>query len=140
GAWLFAARLERFAGRIPGRLGPAAADTLAHARAGFAGRDHGLAALGLGAASWAFQLVGIVWTLEAFSLPHSISAACAVFIASTLVGAVPLVPGNVGVFSAAVAAALAPFGVDAAAAAAFGLTLQGVEALLSVALGGLFLA
>ena len=60
--------------------------------------------------------------------------------ASTLVGIVPLVPGNVGVFSAAVAAALAPFGVGAAEAAAFGLALQGVEALLSVAAGGLFLA
>ena len=81
-----------------------------------------------------------MFTLQAFGLPHSIQAACAVFVASTLVGIVPLVPGNVGVFSAAVAAALAPFGVGAAEAAAFGLALQGVEALLSVAAGGVFLA
>ena len=135
-----AARLERVATRLPGRAGPIAADALAHARAAFSGRDRGLGALGLGIASWAFQIAGIVFTLQAFGLPHSIQAASAVFVASTLVGIVPLVPGNVGVFSAAVAAALAPFGVGAAEAAAFGLALQGVEALLSVAAGGLFLA
>jgi uncharacterized membrane protein YbhN (UPF0104 family) len=139
-AWVLAARLERLAARIPGPLGPAAAETLRHARAAFAGPDRGLAALGLGAVSWAFQLAGIMLTLQAFSLPHSVAAACAVFVASTLVGAVPLVPGNVGVFSAAVVAALAPFGVHAEAAAAFGLALQGVEAVLSLAVGGLFLA
>jgi uncharacterized membrane protein YbhN (UPF0104 family) len=135
-----AARLERLATRLPGRAGPIAADALTHARAAFASRDRGLGALGLGIASWAFQIAGIVFALQAFGLPHSIQAASAVFVASTLVGIVPLVPGNVGVFSAAVAAALAPFGVGAAEAAAFGLALQGVEALLSVAAGGLFLA
>jgi uncharacterized membrane protein YbhN (UPF0104 family) len=135
-----AARLERLATRLPGRAGPIAAEALNHARAAFSGRDRGLGALALGIASWAFQIAGIVFTLQAFGLPHSIQAACAVFVASTLVGIVPLVPGNVGVFSAAVAAALAPFGVGAAEAAAFGLALQGVEALLSVAAGGLFLA
>ena len=131
-----AARLERVAVRLPGRAGPIAVDALSHARAAFSGRDRGLGALGLGIASWAFQIAGIVFTLQAFGLPHSIQAASAVFVASTLVGIVPLVPGNVGVFSAAVAAALAPFGVGAAEAAAFGLALQGVEALLSVAAGG----
>jgi uncharacterized membrane protein YbhN (UPF0104 family) len=136
----FSARLERLAGRLPGRAGPMGAETLSHARAAFSGRDHGLGALALGIVSWAFQIAGIVFTLHAFGLPHSIPAASAVFVASTLVGIVPLVPGNVGVFSAAVAAALAPFGVAAATAAAFGLALQGVEALLSVAAGGLFLA
>jgi uncharacterized membrane protein YbhN (UPF0104 family) len=135
-----AARLERLATRLPGRAGPGAAEALGHARAAFSGRDRGLGALGLAIASWAFQIAGIVFTLEAFGLPHSIQAASAVFVASTLVGIVPLVPGNLGVFSAAVAAALAPFGVGAAEAAAFGLALQGVEALLSVAAGGLFLA
>jgi uncharacterized membrane protein YbhN (UPF0104 family) len=135
-----AARLERLVTRLPGRAGPVAADALSHARAAFSGRDRGLGALGLAIASWAFQVAGIVFALEAFGLPHSIQAASAVFVASTLVGIVPLVPGNVGVFSAAVAAALAPFGVGAAEAAAFGLALQGIEALLSVAAGGLFLA
>jgi uncharacterized membrane protein YbhN (UPF0104 family) len=137
---VFAARLERLASRLPGHAGPVAAETLTHARAAFSGRDRGLGALALGIASWTFQIAGIVFTLQAFGLPHSIPAASAVFVASTLVGIVPLVPGNVGVFSAAVAAALAPFGVAAAPAAAFGLALQGVEALLSVAAGGLFLA
>ena len=135
-----AARLERLATRLPGRAGPGAAEALGHARAAFSGRDRGLGALGFAIASWAFQIAGIVFALQAFGLPHSIQAASAVFVASTLVGIVPLVPGNVGVFSAAVAAALAPFGVGAAEAAAFGLALQGVEALLSVAAGGLFLA
>jgi uncharacterized membrane protein YbhN (UPF0104 family) len=135
-----AGRLERLATRLPGRAGPVAQDALSHARAAFSGRDRGLGALGLGIASWAFQIAGIVFTLQAFGLPHSVQAASAVFVASTLVGIVPLVPGNVGVFSAAVAAALAPFGVGAAEAAAFGLALQGVEALLSVVAGGVFLA
>jgi uncharacterized membrane protein YbhN (UPF0104 family) len=135
-----AARLERLVTRLPGRAGPVAAEALSHARAAFSGRDRGLGALGLAIASWAFQIAGIVFALQAFGLPHSIQAASAVFVASTLVGIVPLVPGNVGVFSAAVAAALAPFGVGAAEAAAFGLALQGIEALLSVAAGGLFLA
>jgi len=135
-----AARLERLVTRLPGRVGPVAAEALSHARAAFSGRDRGLGALGLAIASWAFQIAGIVFALQAFGLPHSIQAASAVFVASTLVGIVPLVPGNVGVFSAAVAAALAPFGVGAAEAAAFGLALQGIEALLSVAAGGLFLA
>lgn len=135
-----AARIERLAVRLPGRAGPIARDALSHARAAFSGQDRGLGALGLGVASWAFQIAGIVFTLQAFGLPHSVQAASAVFVASTLVGIVPLVPGNVGVFSAAVAAALAPFGVGAAEAAAFGLALQGVEALLSVVAGGVFLA
>jgi len=135
-----AARLERLVTRLPGRAGPVAAEALSHARAAFSGRDRGLGALGLAIASWALQIAGIVFALQAFGLPHSIQAASAVFVASTLVGIVPLVPGNVGVFSAAVAAALAPFGVGAAEAAAFGLALQGIEALLSVAAGGLFLA
>ena len=135
-----AARLERLVTRLPGRAGPVAAEAFSHARAAFSGRDRGLGALGLAIASWAFQIAGIVFALQAFGLPHSLQAASAVFVASTLVGIVPLVPGNVGVFSAAVAAALAPFGVGAAEAAAFGLALQGIEALLSVAAGGLFLA
>jgi uncharacterized membrane protein YbhN (UPF0104 family) len=135
-----AARLERLVTRLPGRAGPIAAEALGHARAAFSGGDRGLAALGLAVTSWAFQIAGIVFTLQAFGLPHSVQAASAVFVASTLVGIVPLVPGNVGVFSAAVVAALAPFGVGAAEAAAFGLALQGVEALLSVVAGGLFLA
>jgi hypothetical protein len=44
------------------------------------------------------------------------------------------------VFQAAVAAALAPFGVAAASAAGFALGLQAVEALLAVVAGTVFLA
>ena len=45
-------------------------------------------ALALGAGSWAAQIAGIYWTLDAFGLPHTIASASAVFMVSTLVGAV----------------------------------------------------
>ena len=131
---------ERALGRLPGAAGPATVSAVRHARAAFAGRDRGLIALGLSAASWVAQLAGIVWALQAFGMPSSLGAASAVFLASTLVGAVPLVPGNLGVFQAAVAGALAPFGVAAASAAGFALGLQAVEALLAVVAGSAFLA
>jgi uncharacterized membrane protein YbhN (UPF0104 family) len=97
-------------------------------------------ALALGIGSWAAQIAGIYWTLAAFGLPHTISAAAAVFMVSTLVGLVPLMPGNVGVFQLAVAGVLAAsFGVSAASGAAFAIGLQATEVALGAGLGAVFL-
>ena len=98
------------------------------------------AALLLGAASWAAQIAAIGWTLDAVGLPHSVAAASAVFLTSTLVGLFPLMPGNVGVFQIAVAGVLAAsFGVSAPAGAAFALVLQATEVALGAGIGVLCL-
>ena len=39
-------------------------------------------ALALGVGSWAAQIAGIYWTLDAFGLPHTIASASAVFMVS----------------------------------------------------------
>jgi uncharacterized membrane protein YbhN (UPF0104 family) len=97
-------------------------------------------ALALGAGSWAAQIAGIYWTLDAFGLPHTIASASAVFLVSTLVGVVPLMPGNVGVFQLAVAGVLASsFGISAASGAAFAIGLQATEIVLGAGIGALFL-
>jgi uncharacterized membrane protein YbhN (UPF0104 family) len=97
-------------------------------------------ALALGIGSWVAQIAGIYWTLAAFGLPHTIGAASAVFMVSTLVGLVPLMPGNMGVFQLAVAGVLAAsFGVSATSGAAFAIGLQATEVVLGAGLGAVFL-
>jgi uncharacterized membrane protein YbhN (UPF0104 family) len=97
-------------------------------------------ALALGVGSWAAQIAGIYWTLDAFGLPHTIASASAVFMVSTLVGVVPLMPGNVGVFQLAVAGVLASsFGISATSGAAFAIGLQATEVVLGAGIGALFL-
>ena len=98
------------------------------------------AALVLGIASWSAQILGVYWTLAAFHLPHSAASASAVFLASTLVGLFPLMPGNVGVFQLAVTGVLASsFGVAIGSAAAFAVGLQATELLIGAGLGAVFL-
>src|SRR4051794_8285521 len=97
-------------------------------------------ALSLGVGSWAAQIAGIYWTLDAFGLPHTITSASAVFMVSTLVGVVPLMPGNVGVFQLAVTGVLvSSFGISAASGAAFAIGLQATEVVLGAGIGALFL-
>ena len=97
-------------------------------------------ALLLGAGSWAAQIAGIYWTLDAVGLPHTVASASAVFLVSTLVGLFPLMPGNVGVFQIAVAGVLATsFGVSAPAGAAFAVVLQATEVALGAGIGALYL-
>ena len=97
-------------------------------------------ALLLGAGSWAAQIAGIYWTLDAVGLPHTVASASTVFLVSTLVGLFPLLPGNVGVFQIAVAGVLAAsFGVSAPAGAAFAVVLQATEVALGAGIGALYL-
>lgn len=99
-----------------------------------------MAALLLGIASWGAQILAVYWTLAAFHLPHSAASASAVFLASTLVGLFPVMPGNVGVFQLAVVGVLASsFGVAVGAATAFAVGLQATELLLGAGLGAVFL-
>jgi phosphatidylinositol alpha-mannosyltransferase len=87
--------------------------------------------------AWALQLTTCWTVLQALRLqPHSpLSAAAAVLVAVNITAVVPLTPSNVGVFQAACIAALAPFGVGATSALAYGLLLQGVEIACDLALG-----
>ena len=92
--------------------------------------------------SWIAQIVGIYLTLAAFGIDSNrVAAACVVFLVSNLVGFVPLVPGNVGVFQLAVATALSQaFDVNFALAITFAIGLQVIEVALGAGLGLIFLS
>ena len=91
--------------------------------------------------SWLAQLLGIYWTLKAYSIPVGVGAAGVVFLASNLVQLFPITPGNLGVFQAATATLLARlYSVPARAAVTFSIGLQLIEALLGVGVGFVFLS
>ena len=91
--------------------------------------------------SWLAQLLGIFWTLKAYSLPVGVGAAGVVFLASNLVQLFPITPGNLGVFQAATATLLTRlYPVPARAAVTFSIGLQLIEALLGVGVGFVFLS
>jgi uncharacterized protein (TIRG00374 family) len=91
---------------------------------------------------WLAQILGIVLALLAFNIDDDvIAAACVVFLVSNLVGLIPLVPGNIGVFQIAVATALSQaFGVPFADAITFAIGLQIIEIALGAGLGFAFLS
>jgi uncharacterized membrane protein YbhN (UPF0104 family) len=71
----------------------------------------GLPALGLALLKKAVEVAAIVCVHRAFGLPVPIAAAVIVLAALNLATLLPIVPGNVGVFEAAVVLALTRFGV-----------------------------
>ena len=95
-----------------------------------------------GLLSWIAQIVGIWLALAAFGIDdHRVAAACVVFLVSNLVGFVPLVPGNLGVFQLAVATALSQaFDVAFGQAVTFAIGLQVIEVALGAGLGFVFLS
>ncbi len=97
---------------------------------------------GAGLLSWIAQIVGIWLALAAFGIDqHRVAAACVVFLVSNLVGFVPLVPGNLGVFQLAVATALSQaFDVPFGQAVTFAIGLQVIEVALGAGLGFVFLS
>lgn len=99
-------------------------------------------ALAAGVLSWVAQLAGIYWTLQAFGIDgNRLGMASVVFLVSNLIGLLPVVPGNVGVFQLAVATALSQsFPISYASAFAFGIGLQAIEVALGAGLGLLFLS
>jgi phosphatidylinositol alpha-mannosyltransferase len=62
-------------------------------------------------------------------------AAAAVLLAVNVTAVLPVTPSNVGLFQAACIAVLAPFGVSASTALAYGLILQAIEIVGALALG-----
>ncbi|PHX81681.1 MAG: hypothetical protein CK540_01410 [Thermoleophilia bacterium] len=97
---------------------------------------------GAGILSWVAQIVGIYLALAAFNIDSNrVAAACVVFLVSNLVGFIPLVPGNLGVFQLAVATALSQaFGITFGAAVTFAIGLQVIEVALGAGLGFVFLS
>ena len=95
-----------------------------------------------GLLSWAAQFIGIYLTLAAFGIDGDrLAAAGVVFLVSNLIGIVPVVPGNVGVFQVAVATSLSQaFGISYAAGITFGIGLQVIEIALGAGLGFVFLS
>ena len=97
---------------------------------------------GAGILSWIAQIVGIYLALAAFNIDtNRVAAACVVFLVSNLVGFIPLVPGNLGVFQLAVATALSQaFDITFGAAVTFAIGLQVIEVALGAGLGFFFLS
>lgn len=93
--------------------------------------------LGASVGGWLVQLASVYVVLSAFDVPGGWPAAILVLVGVSVAQTVPVVPGNVGVFQAAVALPLvATFGVSPATAIAVGVVLQVVQA-APVALAGL---
>lgn len=91
--------------------------------------------------SWAAQLVGIYCALRAFGLDVvGWSGAGLLLVTVTVAQIFPLLPGNVGVFQAAVVVPIThAFPVSSANALAFAVGLQATEIVVGVAIGFLFL-
>lgn len=92
-------------------------------------------------ASWGAQLVGIYCALRAFGLDVAgWSGAGLLLVTVTVAQIFPVLPGNVGVFQAAVVVPLThTFPVSSATALAFALGLQATEVVVGVAIGFVFL-
>jgi uncharacterized protein (TIRG00374 family) len=90
-------------------------------------------------ASSAAQVASIFAALSAVGIDASLERAGAAFIASSLVGIFPLIPGNVGAFQAVVAASLVTYNVAFGLGFAFAIALQALEAAVGVGVGGWFL-
>jgi uncharacterized protein (TIRG00374 family) len=101
-----------------------------------------VSSIAAGLLSWIAQIIGIWLALLAFDIhSHAVAAACVVFLVSNLVGFVPLVPGNLGVFQLAVATALSQaFDVSFGQAITFAIGLQVIEVALGAGLGFVFLS
>lgn len=95
---------------------------------------------GAGIGAMALQWIGTFMVLEALGLGLGLAAAAAVLVTTTVAQAVPLLPGGVGSFQAAVALPLvASYGVAGGDALAAGLLLQATQALTGIGPGLLFL-
>jgi len=104
---------------VEGALGRVLPARLAAAVGAFAGSleplrsvSRGLPAFGLALLKKAVEVAAIVCVQRAFGLPVPISAAIVVLAVLNLATLLPIVPGNVGVFEAAVVLALTRFGVS----------------------------
>ena len=92
-------------------------------------------------ASWGAQLAGIYCALRAFGLDVAgWSGAGLLLVTVTVAQIFPVLPGNLGVFQAAVVVPLThTFPISSASALAFAVGLQATEVVVGVAIGFLFL-
>jgi phosphatidylinositol alpha-mannosyltransferase len=88
-------------------------------------------------AAWSLQLLACDALLSAFGIatPSRLGTAAAVLVATNVAAAVPVTPGNVGVFQAACVAVLAAYGVGTGRALAYGIGLQLLEVVTAIVLG-----
>jgi glycosyltransferase 2 family protein len=89
---------------------------------------------------WTTQLLAVYFAFAAFGIDEPIGAAALVLLVANVALAFPLWPGSVGLFQAAVALALIPYGVAYQHGFAFGIGLQAIEMSVGVGLGILYLA
>jgi uncharacterized membrane protein YbhN (UPF0104 family) len=89
---------------------------------------------------WATQLLAVYLAFSAFQIDEPIAAAALVLLVANVALAFPLWPGSVGLFQAAVALALVPYGVAYRHGFAYGIGLQAIEMSVGVGLGLLYLA
>jgi phosphatidyl-myo-inositol alpha-mannosyltransferase len=88
-------------------------------------------------AAWVLQLLACDALLSAFGIatPSRLGTAAAVLVATNVAAAVPVTPGNVGVFQAACVAVLAVYGVGTGRALGYGIALQLLEVTTAIILG-----
>lgn len=89
---------------------------------------------------WTTQLLAVYFAFEAFRIDEPIAAAAVVLLAINVAIAFPLWPGSVGLFQAAAALALLPYGIAYQHGFAYGIGLQAIEMSVGIGLGALFLA
>jgi uncharacterized membrane protein YbhN (UPF0104 family) len=99
-----------------------------------------LAAALLQLVAWALQLLAVWLAFRGFQLEEPVAAAALVLLVVNVALAFPLWPGSVGLFQAAVALALLPYGIGYDHGFAFGIGLQAIETTVGVGLGLAFLA
>jgi uncharacterized membrane protein YbhN (UPF0104 family) len=89
---------------------------------------------------WAAQVFAVYFAFKAFDIEVPLAAAGLVLLVVNVALAFPLWPGSVGLFQAATALALLPYGVAYQKGFVYGIGLQAIEASVGVGLGLLYLA
>ncbi len=89
---------------------------------------------------WTTQILAVYFAFKAFQIDAPMPAAGLVLLVVNVALAFPLWPGSVGLFQAATALALLPYGVAYQHGFAYGIGLQAIEASVGIGLGLLFLA
>jgi uncharacterized protein (TIRG00374 family) len=89
---------------------------------------------------WTTQLLAVYFAFKAFQIDEPIAAAAVVLLAINVAIAFPLWPGSVGLFQAAAALALLPYGIVYQHGFAYGIGLQAIEMSVGIGLGAVFLA
>lgn len=98
-------------------------------------------ALALGILTWIFSLLNVyVFIQIAGSHPVDAKGALALFVATTIGGAVPGLPGGFGAYEAGAVLALRPYGYDTGEALAIGLALHLSQFVIPLFASGIILA